>query len=73
MNYDEHNPPHFHVEYGDYKCIIGINDIEKLKGNMPNKQLKMNLGWAALHQEELIEEWELAMNGHELFPIEPLR
>ena len=66
-------PPHFHVEYGSDKCVIGISEIELLKGKMPNRQLKMVFGWAALHQEELIEEWELAMNGFELFPIEPLK
>ena len=40
---------------------------------MPNKQLKMILGWAAFHMEELLENWELAKNKQELFPIEPLR
>ena len=27
---------------------------------MPSKQLKMLLGWAAFHQDELMENWELA-------------
>lgn len=40
---------------------------------MPNKQLKMLLGWAALHQDELLENWSLAENKQELFAIEPLR
>ena len=40
---------------------------------MPNKQLKMLLGWAAFHQEELVENWELARKKQDLFAIEPLR
>lgn len=40
---------------------------------MPGKQLKMLLGWAAFHQAELMENWELAERQQELFPIEPLR
>ncbi len=40
---------------------------------MPNKQLKMLLGWAAFHQEELLENWALAEQKQELFPIEPLK
>lgn len=40
---------------------------------MPNKQLKMLLGWAAFHQEELMENWELAEVKQELFTIEPLK
>ncbi len=33
----------------------------------------MLLGWAAFHQEELMENWLLAEKQQELFPIEPLR
>ena len=40
---------------------------------MQNKQLKMLLGWAAFHQEELMENWELAVNKQEVVAIEPLR
>ena len=42
-------------------------------GSMPNKQLKMLLGWAALHQEELMENWVLAEKKQELFQIDPLK
>ena len=40
---------------------------------MPNKQLKMLLGWTAVHQEELKENWYLAKQKKELFAIDPLR
>lgn len=73
INYMEHQPPHFHAEYGEYQCSITIEDIELLIGSMPNKQLKMLLGWAALHQEELRENWDLARMQMELFPIAPLK
>lgn len=72
INYNEHIPPHFHAKYGEYECSITIDDIELLNGDMPNKQLKMLFGWAALHQEELKEEWYLAEQKQELFPIAPL-
>ena len=49
------------------------NEIEKLNGDMPNKQLKMLLGWTALHQEELKENWYLARQKETLFSIEPLK
>lgn len=66
-------PPHFHATYGGQETIVSINDIEVLSGSLPAKQLKMLLGWAAFHQEELTENWELAQNQQELFAIEPLR
>jgi len=49
------------------------NNGVELCGQMPNKQLKMLYGWAALHQDELQEEWYLAQTHKELFPIEPLK
>ena len=66
-------PPHFHATYGAHNVIISIDDLEVLDGTLPTKQLKMLLGWAAFHQEELKENWELAKDNQELFNIEPLR
>ena len=73
INWRDHMPPHFHAKYGDKEVIVSIGDIEVLEGTMPNKQLKMLLGWAAFHQEELKENWELAAAQQELFSIEPLK
>ncbi|MFO7952431.1 MAG: DUF4160 domain-containing protein [Bacillota bacterium] len=73
INYRDHHPPHFHANYGEYDCCISIESIELIGGEMPNKQLKMLYGWVALHQEELKENWYLAQQQQELFPIEPLR
>ena len=73
INYLEHQPPHFHTEYGEHHCSITIEDIELLNGSMPNKQLKMIFGWAALHKQELSEEWYLAQMQKELFSIDPLK
>ena len=39
MFYDDHNPPHFHAQYGDFKAIIGINDFALLQGKLPAKTL----------------------------------
>ena len=38
-----------------------------------HKQLKMLLGWAALHQDELMENRALAERKQELFEIAPLQ
>ncbi len=64
INWREQQPPHFHATYGGQEVI---------DGEIPNKQLKMLLGWAAFHQEELIENWKLAEGQQELFAIEPLK
>ena len=73
INWREHQPPHFHATYGGSEVIVSIRDLEVIEGEIPGKQLKMLLGWAAFHQEELMENWMLAENMQELFPIAPLR
>ena len=43
MYYDDHNPPHFHVEYAGNKAIIDILNASVMRGALPNKQLKLVL------------------------------
>ena len=73
INWQEHQPPHFHAVYGGHEILVAIHDIEPIEGSLPNKQQKMLLGWAALHQDELLENWELAQAHQETFPIAPLQ
>ena len=72
INWNDHMPPHFHATYGGKEILVSIHDIEILEGELPSKQEKMVLGWAAFHQTELEEDWELAAQKQELFPIAPL-
>ena len=68
----EHNPPHFHARYAEYKCKVDINKCEIVDGNFPKKQSRLVIAWAELHKEELISDWNLAINGEEVFHIKPL-
>lgn len=43
-----------------------------MKGEMPRKQMKLIAAWAELHREELIANWELAVNEEPLYRIDPL-
>jgi len=69
----EHQPAHFHVYYAEYKATIDINTCEMLIGSLPKKQKKLVLAWSELHQEELLANWKLVMNGEEPFKINPLQ
>ena len=71
-NNGEHNPPHFHASYQGH---IGLFDMEgNLKeGEMPRKQTKLIAAWAEIHRDELLANWELAINEQPLYKIEPLR
>ncbi len=72
MNFSDHQPPHFHSCYGDYKCIVNIKD-GIVKGEMPGRALRMILEWLEDHRQELMMNWEKAQKGEQLDKIEPLK
>jgi hypothetical protein len=72
MYYDDHNPPHFHARYGSQECLIRIDNLKVLEGNIPSRALKMVIEWAEMHQTELSENWERAKSLQALDNIEPL-
>ena len=69
----EHNPPHIHAYYQEHKAIINIKSCEITEGKLPNKQAKLAVAWAEIHQEELFADWQLASKGELPFRIEPLK
>jgi len=73
LYYNEHNPPHFHAKYGEFKAEIDIRTLQILKGELPKRAKSMILEWADDHREELMQDWELARQKHELKEIEPLK
>lgn len=68
----EHNPPHFHAYYNEYKASFSIDTLELMEGDFPRKQTRLVQAWAELHQEELKADWALAMNGEVPYKIAPL-
>jgi hypothetical protein len=44
-----------------------------LEGKLPPKQMKMLQAWIEIHKEELLVDWELAVNGENPFRIAPLQ
>lgn len=69
----EHNPPHFHAYYQNFKALVDIKTCEIIDGNLPKRQAKLVVAWAELHQDELIADWELASKGELPFKIDPLK
>ncbi len=72
MYYKDHNPPHFHVRYNDYKAIISIKELSILEGKLPPKVLGLVIEWASTHQKDLLEDWSLAQSFAKLKKIPPL-
>ncbi len=71
MYMNEHQPPHFHVWYNDYKAIITIED-GVVTGSLPRRALKLVYEWLDLHKVELMDNWKRMEQKDELLNIEPL-
>ena len=69
----EHNPPHIHAYYQNFKAVINIHNCDILNGDLPPKQVRLVNAWIEIHKEELIADWELCQNGDRPFAIEPLK
>ncbi|MBN2766154.1 MAG: DUF4160 domain-containing protein [Paludibacteraceae bacterium] len=69
----EHNPAHIHVYYNDFVAVVSIENFEIMQGNLPTKQLRLVLAWMEIHQEELMANWNLCLNGEKPFKIESLK
>ena len=72
MYYDDHNPPHFHAEYGGDEALISIDTLEVIGGDLPSRALGLVYEWAGKHRAELREAWKRATNLEPTGKIEPL-
>ena len=62
----------FHAEYNGNKAIVDIIEARVIKGALPSRQLKLILAWCVIHQDELMQNWELSKDGLPLNRINPL-
>ena len=46
MYYNDHNPPHFHAQYGQSRAVIGIADGRIIAGSLPSTALRLVTEWA---------------------------
>jgi hypothetical protein len=69
----EHNPPHIHVYYQDYKAVVDITNCELLEGILPPRQTRLVFAWIEIHQDELLADWKMCQNGEKPFSIDPLK
>lgn len=72
MYYIDHNPPHFHAEYGEYRAEYNIYTLEIIDGKLPVRANTLVREWAFLHLEELRSNWERAQHAERLKKIRPL-
>jgi hypothetical protein len=72
MHFNDHNPPHFHAKYGNFKVIIAIDNLAIIEGKMPPKALALVMEWASIHKKELSNNWNKIIKTGQFNKIKPL-
>jgi Domain of unknown function (DUF4160) len=56
-----------------YFNVLWPNCCELIDSNLPKSKTKLVEAWIELRREDLMAEWQLAVNGQRIFPIDPLK
>jgi hypothetical protein len=72
MNWNDHQPPHFHARYAEHEAVIRLDTLEVETGSLPRRALALVLEWASLHRAELRQNWGRAQTRQPLTSIAPL-
>ena len=68
-----HHEPHIHVQYSGEEAVVSIPGGEVIEGSIRANKLKLVQAWIEIHQEDLMANWQLAVNGQQVFKIDPLK
>ena len=69
---EKHQTPHIHAEYQGETAVYSIPEGELLAGKLPLQKQKIVVAWIEIHKEDLIADWQLAVNGKPPFKIKGL-
>lgn len=67
-----HHAAHFHATYGEHEASIAVDPLGMLDGSLPPRALGYVMEWAALHQQELRDNWRRVSEHKPLVQIAPL-
>ncbi|HLE13088.1 MAG: hypothetical protein A2504_07225 [Bdellovibrionales bacterium RIFOXYD12_FULL_39_22] len=73
MDNKKHNLPHIHIKYQEQEVVVSIPDGNIIEGKIKESKMKLVQAWIEIHQEELMADWQLAVQGNEIFKIDPLK
>lgn len=69
INFEDHNPPHFHAEYQGYDAVFEIESSTLIAGNLPGPALKIVTVWAKKNKRLLKDDWKRAKSLQPLLKI----
>lgn len=68
----QHHLPHIHAEFQGEVIVFAIEDGSVLDGSLPNSKRKLVEAWIEIHRDELLADWQLAVEGETVFKIKGL-
>ena len=70
--HSDHNPPHFHAQYGEHEVIIEIKTGRILNGKIPMRlQFFVEL-WRKENEVQILEAWDSAQAYRVPQKVKPL-
>jgi hypothetical protein len=60
MYFDDHPPPHIHVEYQGHEALVAIADGRILNGSLPRRAESLVQQWCVDHRFDLEQNWAKA-------------
>ncbi len=67
-----HDPPHFHARYQQFRARVRIEDGEIIDGRLPPTVTRLVKEWTVLRREALTKNWVAAWTDGRLEWIEGL-
>jgi hypothetical protein len=58
MYFNDHDPPHFHVRYNEFRAVFRVADLSMSDGQLPPRITALVLEWANLFRADLLDAWE---------------
>jgi hypothetical protein len=68
----DHEPAHFHAQYGAQEALIVVEDGRLYAGSLPARALRLVRQWRRFHVDDLERAWHAASRHEDPGTIEPL-
>jgi hypothetical protein len=72
MFFNDHDPPHFHVRYQQFRARVRIEDGQIIDGRLPPTVTRLVKEWTILRRDALMKNWVAARTDRQLERIEGL-
>ena len=63
---NDHPPPHFHAEFGEYRAVFLIASLEIIRGSLPEAKRRAVVQWASSRKDAMTATFVRAISKQRL-------